>query len=148
MTERSLRLPDFLDHILTAIQRIETYTAGMQKETFLVNLLVQDAVIRNFEIIGEASKSIERISPEFVAENAEIPFLFAYDMRNVLAHAYHKVDLNICLGLSLSMLTSQPPPSRCASHSRTCNSTTSMLSTRESIASHLTRRLLPSPCRN
>jgi uncharacterized protein with HEPN domain len=95
MTERSLRLPDFLDHILTAIQRIETYTAGMQKETFLANLLVQDAVIRNFEIIGEASKSIERISPEFVAENAEIPFLFAYDMRNVLAHAYHKVDLNI-----------------------------------------------------
>ena len=95
MSASPLRLPDFLDHILTAIDRIEAYTAGLDHSGFVENSLVQDALIRNFEIIGEASKNIERTDPEFFASHPEIPFLFAYDMRNLLAHAYHKVDLGI-----------------------------------------------------
>lgn len=93
MSGKSLRLLDYLDHILESISRIEAYTAGLDKESFLATTLVQDAVIRNFEIIGEASRRIERLNPEFVASNPKIPF--AYDMRNVLAHAYHKVELEI-----------------------------------------------------
>jgi len=95
MSTKPLRLLDYLDHILESISRIEEYTAGLDKEVFLEIRLVQDAVIRNFEIIGEASRSIERLDPDFVARNPDIPFLFAYDMRNVLANAYHKVDLGI-----------------------------------------------------
>ena len=55
--------------------------------------MIQDAVIRNFEIIGEASKNVERVAPEFIAAHPELPLAFAYDMRNFLAHGYYKVDV-------------------------------------------------------
>lgn len=46
------RLPDYLGHILQAIERIHRYTDGMGEAGFLQSEMVQDAVIRNFEIIG------------------------------------------------------------------------------------------------
>ena len=52
-------------------------------------------MIRNFEIIGEASKNIERVAPEFVSAHPELPLAFAYDMRNLLAHGYYKVDMAV-----------------------------------------------------
>jgi uncharacterized protein with HEPN domain len=57
--------------------------------------MTQDAVIRNLEIIGEASRNIARDCPEFAAAHPELPLTFAYEMRNVLAHGYFKVDLDI-----------------------------------------------------
>ena len=51
MSPKPLRLLDHLDLILESISRIEEYTAGLDKEVFLEIRLVQDAVIRNFEII-------------------------------------------------------------------------------------------------
>lgn len=52
------RLDDYLSHIIEAIERIERYTASMDEEQFLETLLIQDAVIRNVEVIGEASRRI------------------------------------------------------------------------------------------
>jgi uncharacterized protein with HEPN domain len=52
-------------------------------------------VIRNFEIIGEASKNIERVAVGFMAANPQLPLAFAYEMRNGLAHGYYKVDLGL-----------------------------------------------------
>ena len=46
----------FLNHILDAIKKIEKYTQGIDEETFKTNDLVQDGVIRQIEIIGEAVK--------------------------------------------------------------------------------------------
>ncbi|KAG0184048.1 hypothetical protein DFQ28_000218, partial [Apophysomyces sp. BC1034] len=89
------RLPDYLDYILQAIGRIRRYTDDLTDWAFLQNELVQDAVIRNFEIVGEASRNIERHYPEFVAAHPEVPLAFAYEMRNALAHGYFKVDLEI-----------------------------------------------------
>lgn len=89
------RLVDYLAHILEAIDRIDRYTENMVEETFLENQLVQDAVIRNFEIIGEASHNIETHHPEFAAAHPELPLAFAYQMRNAVAHGYFKVDLEI-----------------------------------------------------
>ncbi len=63
--------------------------------TFLGNKLVQDAVIRNFEIIGEASNNIDKRFPEFVAAHPELPLTSAYQTRNALAHGYFKVDFEI-----------------------------------------------------
>ena len=57
---KALRVPDYLTHILNAIQRIDRYTADMNEAGFLANELVQDAVIRNIEIIGEAANNIQR----------------------------------------------------------------------------------------
>lgn len=95
MTHDSQRLADYLGHILEAIERIEHYVADMDEMAFLDNQLVQDAVIRNFEIVGEASNNIEKRFPEFVAAHPELPLVPAYQMRNALAHGYFKVDFEI-----------------------------------------------------
>ena len=83
---RDQRLADYLAHIIEAIERIHRYINGMDESAFLNNQLVQDAVIRNFEIIGEASHNIEMHYPEFAATNPELPLAFAYQMRNAVAH--------------------------------------------------------------
>lgn len=62
---------------------------------FLQNELAQDAVIRNVEIIGEASRNIEQRHPEFAGAHPELPLAYAYQMWNAVAHGYFKVDLEI-----------------------------------------------------
>lgn len=57
--------------------------------------MAQDAVIRNLEIIGEACRNVERSDPEFLARNPDFPLRIAIEMRNVLAHGYFSVDLEI-----------------------------------------------------
>jgi uncharacterized protein with HEPN domain len=95
MTRAPHRLDDYLAHILEAIERIEEYVSDLDEAGFLGNKLVQDAVIRNFEIIGEASNNIEKYHPEFSAAHPELPFAAAYQMRNAVAHGYFKVDFEI-----------------------------------------------------
>lgn len=95
MSRDPLRLADYLGHILEVISQIQNYCEDIDEVSFLENRLIQDAVIRNFEIIGEASKNIERVAPEFVTAHPELPLAFAYDMRNLLAHGYYKVDVNV-----------------------------------------------------
>ncbi len=95
MSRAPQRLPDYLGHILQAIERIQRYTDDMDEVVFLQSEMAQDAVIRNLEVIGEASRNIERDHPEFVAAHPELPLSFAYEMRNALAHGYFKVDLEI-----------------------------------------------------
>lgn len=92
---KSQRLADYLDHIAQAIERIESYLQDCDQLSFVASTMIQDAVIRNFEIIGEASKNIERIFPEFVKLHPDVPFLDAYEMRNALSHGYFKVDLDL-----------------------------------------------------
>ncbi|MCX7096998.1 MAG: DUF86 domain-containing protein [Methylococcales bacterium] len=90
-----LRLPDYLGHILQAIERIHRYIEDTDEVAFLQDEKTQDAVIRNFEIIGEAANNIKRYHTEFVQQHPEIKFNFAYEMRNALAHGYFKIDLEI-----------------------------------------------------
>ena len=92
---KALRVPDYLGHILKAIERIDRYTADMDEVAFLGNELVQDAVIRNIEIIGEASNNIQRVDAEFAGRHEDIPWLVMYTMRNRVSHGYDKVDLEI-----------------------------------------------------
>jgi len=58
MSRHRLRVADHLEHILEATRRIEDYAHGMNQDDFLSNRLVQDGVIRNFEIIGETSRNV------------------------------------------------------------------------------------------
>jgi uncharacterized protein with HEPN domain len=90
-----MRVPDYLEHILAAIQRINRYTHGLTESAFLKSEQVQDAVLRNIEIIGEAAKNIERSDPEFVALHSEVPWEEVYLMRNKISHGYFSVDLEI-----------------------------------------------------
>lgn len=89
------RLVDYLAHVLEAIERIATYTANMQEVDFLENRLVQDAVVRNLEIIGEASNNIQKRYPDFVLMHPDLPFSAAYEMRNALSHGYFKIDFDM-----------------------------------------------------
>ncbi len=90
-----MRVPDYLGHILEAIERIEEYVSDMDELAFLSSKLVQDAVIRNIEIIGEASNNIQRVDPVFAAQHAEIPWQVMYAMRNRVTHGYDKVDFEM-----------------------------------------------------
>lgn len=95
MSRDRQRLVDYLGHIAQAIERIDRYTRDIDEAEFLNHDLVQDAVIRNVEIIGEASNKILTYYPEFAAAHPELPLSFAYQMRNAVAHGYFKVDFEI-----------------------------------------------------
>lgn len=95
MSRDRRRLADYLKHILQAIERIERYTEDLDEVCFLKDELVQDAVIRNFEVIGEASHNIQKHYPDFAAANPDLPLDYAYQMRNAVAHGYFSVDHEI-----------------------------------------------------
>lgn len=95
MNKSLFRLPDYLDHILQAIGRIYRYTEAMSEEEFLASELVQDAVVRNIEIIGEAARNVFRHHPEFATRHPEVPWSDVYLMRNQVSHGYFSVDLEI-----------------------------------------------------
>lgn len=89
------QLREYLGHILEAIERITKYVEDIDEMAFLGNELVQDAVVRNLEIIGEASRNILKHFPAFVAQHQDLPLATAYQMRNALAHGYFKIDYEI-----------------------------------------------------
>lgn len=89
---KALRVPDYLGHILAAIERIERHTAHVDEQGFLKSELIQDAVIRNIEVIGEAANNIQRADAAFAAAHGEIPWQVMYAMRNRLSHGYDNVD--------------------------------------------------------
>lgn len=80
----------YLKHILDAIERIQTYVKGKDKEKFMKEDLIQDGVIRQIEIIGEASKNL---SKEFRKQYPEVPWKDISGMRDKLIHSYFGVDL-------------------------------------------------------
>ena len=79
----------YLIHIWECIQRLEFYT-GEDKASFLASTMMQDAIIRNFEIIGEATK---HLSPELKQSHPEIQWRGMPGFRDVLIHNYMGVDL-------------------------------------------------------
>jgi uncharacterized protein with HEPN domain len=89
------RLRDYLNHVAESITNIVAYTAGMDRAAYLVDRKTQDAVVRNFEVIGEACNNAVKRYPAFTSAHPEIPWGFAYEMRNALAHGYFKVDHEI-----------------------------------------------------
>ena len=82
----------YMNHILNSIQLILNYTEGMSENDFLNNQLVEDAVVRNFEIIGEATK---KLTPEFRDKYPEFEWTKMAGMRDKLIHDYIGVDFGI-----------------------------------------------------
>jgi len=80
----------YLNHILECITKIQTYTNGMNEDSFLNNSLVQDGVIRNPEIIGEATKQLDEA---FRVKYPQIEWKKIAGMRDKLIHDYIGVDL-------------------------------------------------------
>jgi len=88
---------DYLEHILVAADKIAEYVTGYDHESFAGDSKTQDAVIRQIEIIGEAGKNVLRSSSSFEEDHPDIAreFQAARGMRNLLAHGYFSVDVQV-----------------------------------------------------
>lgn len=82
----------YLAHIRDAIETIEEYLQGVTYEKFVSSKMIIDAVIRELEIIGEASNNV---SPQFKQENPKIQWRRIKDMRNFLIHEYFGVNTKV-----------------------------------------------------
>jgi len=87
--ERSERL--YLSDIREAIERILEYTSG-GREAFMADARTQDAVVRNIEIIGEATRGVTEVTK---LAHPEVPWREMSDMRNKVIHDYFRVDVDV-----------------------------------------------------
>lgn len=91
----------YLDDLSVAMTRISEYIDGFTFEDFKKDYKTVDAVIRNFEIIGEASKNI----PETIKNKySDIPWAEMYSLRNKISHEYFGIDYEIIWDIALNYL--------------------------------------------
>ena len=82
----------YLEDLLTAMYRIAEYIEGQSFDQFKQDYKTVDAVVRNFEIIGEASKNV---SDSIKSLNPKIPWQEMYYLRNRVMHEYFGIDYEI-----------------------------------------------------
>jgi uncharacterized protein with HEPN domain len=90
MSERNIQL--LLDDMLSSANKIKQYTKGFDYDSFLSDDKTIDAVVRNFEIIGEAAN---RISQDFKDRHPEIEWNRIRGFRNRIVHDYFGIDYKI-----------------------------------------------------
>ena len=83
---------DFIGDIKEAIEMISLYAKGLTYRKFLEDRKAQDAVVRNFEVIGEASKNI---TASFKAKYPDVPWKKVAGLRDKLIHFYFGIDYKI-----------------------------------------------------
>jgi uncharacterized protein with HEPN domain len=89
MTPIKRQFDFYLEDILPSMLRISEYIDGKKFTDFKDNYMIVDAVVRNFEIIGEASKNI----PSTIQKKyPEIPWKKMYGLRNLISHEYFGID--------------------------------------------------------
>lgn len=101
MSRHPERARDYLEHILGALDRIQRYTSGKSSADFAAETILQDAVLRNLGVIGEAARRLLADAPSYVALHTEIPIAQINATRNRIIHAYEEVDLDIIWNLVL-----------------------------------------------
>ena len=92
MNPKNRKYGFYLEDMLISMERIEEYIGEMEFIQFKRNYMVVDAVIRNFEIIGEASKHIPN---EIIDKYPDIPWRKMYGLRNIVTHEYFGVDYEV-----------------------------------------------------
>ena len=78
-------------HIIESIDKIMFYVEGKTYDDFLKSTLLQDAVLRNLQVLAE---STQRLSPEFKSTQSTIEWFKIAGLRNILVHDYLGLDLN------------------------------------------------------
>jgi uncharacterized protein with HEPN domain len=82
----------YLNHVRDAVETVEEYLEGVAYEQFTSNKMIIDAVVRELEIIGEASNNL---SQQFRQDHCEIQWRRMKDMRNFLIHEYFGVNTKV-----------------------------------------------------
>lgn len=82
----------YLEDMIEAIESIQEYTEGMSFEEFEESSMEKDAVLRNFQKLGEA---VGELPDSFKEENDQVVWQDVKDFRNVIVHQYWKVDEEI-----------------------------------------------------
>jgi uncharacterized protein with HEPN domain len=82
----------YLMHIRDSLREVRQFIADESYESFLENRMMQNAVMRSFEVVGEAAR---RVSPEFRGAHPEVPWRLLGDFRNKLSHDYFGLDLDV-----------------------------------------------------
>jgi uncharacterized protein with HEPN domain len=80
----------YLIHIIESIDKIEAYMAELDFTAFIKNTMVQDAVLRNLQVLAE---STQRLSANFKSQHPEIEWYKIAGLRNILVHDYLGIDL-------------------------------------------------------
>lgn len=80
----------YLIHISERIERIEYYTQGTNKQAFMGSTLLQDAIIRNLQVLAE---SAQRLSDNIKETESGIDWFEIAGFRNVLVHDYLGIDI-------------------------------------------------------
>ena len=100
---------DLLIHdMLSAIRQIESYIAGQDHDSFLHDRKTIDAVVRNLEVLCEASRQLPQ---EFVTQQPHVPWRLLAGLRNRIVHDYFGLDLEIIwqiISQDLPPLKTQP----------------------------------------
>lgn len=90
MSKRDVQL--YLDDIHESLERIDHYTKGLSFEDFTHDAKTIDAVVRNFEVMGEAAA---HLSEDFKEQHASVPWNAMIGMRNKVVHEYFGIDPEI-----------------------------------------------------
>ena len=80
----------YLIHICECIERIESYAKGIDKKEFANSTLLQDAIIRNLQVLSE---STQRLSDDIKERESKIDWFEIAGFRNVLVHDYLGLDI-------------------------------------------------------
>jgi uncharacterized protein with HEPN domain len=91
----------YLIHITESIEKIESYIAGQDFSAFMKNTLVQDAVLRNLQVLAE---STQRLSDDFKTHHPEIEWYKIAGLRNILVHDYLGIDFETVWAVAASKL--------------------------------------------
>ena len=97
--ERHYKL--YLEDMLLSMKRIEEYINGLDFVKFKQKYIIVDAVVRNFEIIGEAAK---QIPIEIQEKYPEIPWKKMYGLRNLIIHEYFGLDYELIWQIAKTQL--------------------------------------------
>lgn len=91
----------YFEDILTSMNRIAEYIDGYTFNNFKRDSKTIDAVVRNFEIIGEASKNLPK---EIKKKYSEVPWVEMYLLRNKVSHEYFGIDYEIIWDIATNYL--------------------------------------------
>jgi uncharacterized protein with HEPN domain len=101
----------YLIHIAESIEKIESYISALNFSAFMEQEMVQDAVLRNLQVLAE---STQRLSVDFKSQHPEIEWYKIAGLRNILVHDYLGIDLETVWAVADGGLVELKSVIRCA----------------------------------